>query len=166
MVPLRTDQTRTGTFVTRQGIHCVYRAPNRFRRPEPFHEDVSPCHGRDTQRLAAKSQTLTSGRTAPRQLESVWMLRSSQKTQSAPAKVFIPGTSTSTPIICEAHREVRPYPHSGGIRRRLDASAVTRMGGNSTTRFIFRQETSRGSRRSRARTRRSTSRWFRSPSRR
>ena len=27
----RPDQTRTGTSVTRQGIHCLYRAPNRFR---------------------------------------------------------------------------------------------------------------------------------------
>src|SRR5580692_11568336 len=65
MVSRRPDQTRTGASVTLQGTHCGYRAPNRLRRPEPFHEDVSPCHGRNTQRLAAKSQTLTSGRTAP-----------------------------------------------------------------------------------------------------
>src|SRR6266478_202661 len=60
MVSRRPDQTRTATSVTWQGIHCVYRVPNRFRRSEPFHEDVSPCHGRNTQGLAAKSQTLTS----------------------------------------------------------------------------------------------------------
>src|SRR5712664_2016580 len=35
MVSRRPDQTRTRTSVTWQGTHCVYRAPNRFRGPEP-----------------------------------------------------------------------------------------------------------------------------------
>src|SRR5713101_9544395 len=89
MVSRRPDQTRTGAAVTWQGIDCVHRAPDGFRRPEPFHEDVSPSHGRNTQRLAAKSQNLKHAppgkwRTTSATISSLDILRSVGRVDRSP----------------------------------------------------------------------------------